>query len=79
MALISRFEERPLEPRRIHGDVVCGYAVTEIQGRRILQLETYGSHDRQIPGKVSQSLQLDLDGASELIRILERAYPDVRH
>ncbi len=75
MALISRFEERPLEPSRIHDGVVCGYAVAQVGGRRIIQLETYGSADRKMPGKVSQSLQLDEDGASELIRILEAAFP----
>lgn len=75
MALISRFEKRPLEPRRIHDGVLCGYAVAEVGGRRIIQLETYGSADRKIPGKVSQSLQLDEDGAKELIRILHRAFP----
>jgi hypothetical protein len=78
MALISRFEERSLEPRRIHDGVVCGYAVAHVGGRRIIQLETYGSPDRKIPGKVSQSLQLDEDGATELIRILERAFPNAR-
>lgn len=77
MALVKRFEERPIEPKRIHGEVVCGYVSTDLQGRRILQLETYGSPDREIPGKVSQSLQLDEDGARELKRILEMSFPGI--
>lgn len=75
MALVRRFETRPIEPKRVHDDVVCGYAVAHINGRRILQLETYGSADRKIPGKVSQSLQLDTEGARELKRILENSFP----
>lgn len=75
MALVKRFEARPIEPKRVHDAVVCGYASAVIQGRRILQLETYGSPDREIPGKVSQSLQVDEEGARTLKRILERAFP----
>lgn len=78
MALIARFEERPLDPRRVHEQVVCGYRATDIGGRRILQLETYGSENRQIPGKISQSLQLDEAAAGELKRILDRAFPRLR-
>jgi hypothetical protein len=75
LALIRLFEGRPLTPARVHDDVVCGYAAVEVGGQRILQLETYGSDDRKIPGKVSQSLQLDEDGARELKAILERSFP----
>jgi hypothetical protein len=49
MALISSFEERPLDPKRVHDDVVCGYAFANIGDRRILQLETYGADDQGIP------------------------------
>jgi hypothetical protein len=75
MALIIRYEERPLDPRRIHAGVVCGYRAVDLNGRRILQLETYGSPDRKMPDKVSQSLQLDESAAQELKRIIERAFP----
>ena len=75
MALIERFEERPLEPRRVHEPVVCGYAVRDIDGRRIVQLETYGSKNRAMPDKVSQTIQLDAESAMALSRILERAFP----
>ena len=76
MALIARFEQRPIEPTRVHADVLCGYAFADVGSRRILQLETYGSSERQIPGKVSQSLQLDEERARELKRIIEHAFPD---
>ena len=77
MALIARFEHRPLTPHRIHGEFLCGYNATQIGQRQILQLETYGSTDRKIPGKTSQSIQIDESGARELIKILRSAFPSI--
>jgi hypothetical protein len=77
MAFIARFEERPLEPQRVHDSVVCGYRAVDIGGQRILQLETYGTERRKKPGAISQSIQVDRPGASELKLILERAFADV--
>ena len=77
MALIGRFEERPLEPLRVHAEVLCGYRALMVEGRLILQLETYGSTSRKMPDKVSQSLQFDRSGAAEMKRILERSFPGI--
>jgi hypothetical protein len=77
MALIDRFEERPLEPTRVHDKVVCGYRAVTIGDQRILQLETYGSRARKVPGKVSQVIQLDEASARDLKHILERAFPQL--
>jgi hypothetical protein len=38
-------------------------------------LETYGSNSRAIPGKVSQSIELDEAGAAELMSIIGQAFP----
>jgi hypothetical protein len=77
MALIREFELRPLEPARLHDTVTCGFASATIAGQRILQLETYGTERRKVPGKVSQSIQLDEAGARELKKILERTFPGI--
>lgn len=77
MALVRRLEPRALEPKRIHDEVECGYAATIIEGQRILQLETYGSKNRKVPGTASQTLQFDRKGAAELKRIIERAFPGI--
>jgi hypothetical protein len=66
VALITKFEERSLEPKRVHGEVTCGYRAVTINGTPILQLETYGSSSRVMPDKVSQSIQLDRSAAAEL-------------
>lgn len=75
MALISRFEERSIYPTRIHDEGVCGFAAATIGTRRVLQLETYGSASRKIPGEVSQCIQLDDVAARELRRILDVCFP----
>jgi hypothetical protein len=77
MALIKRFEERPLEPKRVHGPVVCGYRAVQIGTEQILQMETYGSENRVSGEKVSQSIQVDEAGARELMKILQRSFPQI--
>jgi hypothetical protein len=74
MALIERFEQRDAGSERRHGEVTCGYRWFDVRGKRILQLDTYGSDERQIPGKISQSIQLDKEGARELLAIVNRAF-----
>ena len=76
MALIRSFEMRTLERGGIHPTRVdCEWAVFEQDGKRLLQLDTYGSDHRKDKGTVSQTLQLDWAGARELHRILQRAFP----
>jgi hypothetical protein len=55
--------------------VVCGVEVYEVGGRRVIQLDTYGAEDRDIPDKVSQTLQLDEAAARQLVKILQAAFP----
>ena len=49
----------------------------DIENKRILQLDTYGSEDRQIPDKVSQSIQIDREGAATLLKLIRDAFPGV--
>jgi hypothetical protein len=78
MATIKSFHEQPSIAGRVHPtSAECGYRAFDSGGRRFLQLDTYGSDDRAIPGKVSQSLQLDVESARQLTKILEGAFPDL--
>jgi hypothetical protein len=77
MALIRAFDHRPGGRVALRTEVECGWRVGEAGGKRLLHLETYGSEARDIPGKVSQSLELDIDGARELQRILRAAFPEL--
>jgi hypothetical protein len=76
MAIIERFERLNQKTFRIQPTaVVCHYAVFEPDaGKRILQLDTHGSKSRDIPGKVSQTLQLDQNQARALWEILRTEF-----
>lgn len=51
-------------------EVVCHYSSDTIGGRKLIQLDTFGSKERENPGKQSQTLQLDALQAEALIKIL---------
>ena len=78
MARIVRFTRLPKDRVGRHTDVECGYAVVEVEGKQALLLETYGSDERAVPGKTSQSLLMDEDAASRLMKLLAQAFPGVR-
>ncbi|MEV5004161.1 hypothetical protein [Streptomyces sp. NPDC055692] len=75
MALIKEFQSVSSDAQRLHGPVACGHRTFTVDGRRILQLDTYGSSERKILDKISQSIQLDADSARELLKIIEDSFP----
>jgi hypothetical protein len=75
MALIKSFTKLQQDSTRVHDAVDCGYRVFESAGKHYLQLDTYGSRDRALPGKTSQTIQLDEFGARELTSIIRAAFP----
>jgi hypothetical protein len=57
MAIVKRLTHQPLERDSKHTVVECTYSIVlESDGSKSLQLDTYGSNQRQIKGKKSQSL-----------------------
>lgn len=56
--------------------VACGYRTIDLSdGTKAVQLVTYGSEERKLTGKASQSIELDREHASALIAILQEAFP----
>ena len=74
MALIKGFEEKRRERRSIHDAIDATYSVFERDGRAFIQIDTYGRAEREVPGKVSQSLQFDEKSARELFDILRGTF-----
>ena len=60
-------------------EVDCEYTVVAEGGQRLLHLSTFGSDNRASSRKSSQSLQFDVDRARELIQIIDKAFPGIRH
>lgn len=78
MALISEFEVVSKQSSKVHKPVRCGYcSFLGDDHKRYLLLETYGSEDRQMPDKVSQSIELDEQGARQLMAIIRQEFPTI--
>lgn len=75
MALIRSLFRTHLKRYRVHPEVTCGYSLFVRNGATYLQLDTYGSAERKLLGKTSQSIQFDEDSARRLRELLDDAYP----
>ncbi|THF54247.1 methionyl-tRNA formyltransferase [Allorhizobium terrae] len=60
-----------MERNALHGEVSGTYSVFGQDERLVLQIDTYGSLERKIPGKKSQTVQFDRKSAEQLFRILK--------
>lgn len=75
MAFVVRVVEDDREIKNVHPThVECKYLVAERDGKKLFQLNTYGSSDREFPDKLSQTLQFGEDSAKELLRILKKEF-----
>lgn len=72
MARIDKFEEKSIERVSRHKPVSATFSIYDLDSKKVLQIDTYGSPDRQHPGKISQSIQLEEAGIQALRNILER-------
>lgn len=72
MARIDELKEKSIERVSRHKPVSATFSIYEIDGKPVLQIDTYGSPDRKIPGKVSQSIQFEEAGIAALKKLLDR-------
>ena len=71
MAIVETLQHRPLDRDVPHKKVDCTYSIViDAEGRKWLQLDTYGSIDREMPGKKSQSIRLSPEAIAQLKGIL---------
>ena len=71
MAVVHRLKHLVLEKDSPHTDVEGTYSiVSDEQGQRYLQVDTYGSTARQIPGKKSQSIRFSPEAIAQLKELL---------
>lgn len=74
MALIRSFTRKYMDRNSLHDEIEATYTIFERDGRVLLQIDTYGRETREIPGKKSQTIQLDREGAIALFRILKQEF-----
>ncbi len=72
MALVKNIIHQPLERDSKHSEVDCTYSlVVNSEGKKMLQIDTYGSSDRKILGKKSQSIRFSPEAIARLKEILK--------
>jgi hypothetical protein len=76
MAVIVSFESHPLRRPKLQPTQVAAYWSTfsADNGKRILQIDTRGSADRENVNKQSQTLQLTEESARALWELLGREF-----
>jgi hypothetical protein len=74
MALIKTFTRKDRDRVTLHDEIEATYSTFERDGRVLMQIDTYGRKTRQVPGKQSQTIQLDKRGAETLFGILKREF-----
>ena len=77
MARITQLTKVEKARSRLHEAVECSYSVLQIGGKTYIQIDTYGTKERDMVGVVSQSVQLDREAAKELKHILSAFFPDI--
>lgn len=71
MALVKILERITMTRNVVHDEVTATFTVFKSDsGDKVLQIDTYGSRSRQMPGKKSQSVQFGPEGISQLREIL---------
>lgn len=76
MAQINLSKIKRIDKQRnvIHAKVFSTYCVFEDCGEKYIQIDTYGNSDREMPEKISQSLQLDKATAKFLVNLLTKEF-----
>jgi len=71
MAIVRRLVRQTIDRDVRHTEVEATYTiVTDDYGNKYLQIDTYGSVSRKVPGKKSQSIRFAPEAIEELKRIL---------
>lgn len=79
MAFVTDIMPGPgADTTRMHRTCSATWRLADRAGERVLQLDTYGSPERQDQGTVSQSIQLDATRAQELLDVLRGVFPNLR-
>jgi hypothetical protein len=72
MAIVRHLEQQQLSVEAPHSETECTYSIlSDREGTNYLQIDTYGSRDRKIAGKKSQSIRFAPEAIRELRLILD--------
>jgi len=73
MAIVKNLTRINIDRDSGHTEVECTYTVIQgPEGEKYLQIDTYGSAVRKIPGKKSQSIRFSPEAIAQLREIIDR-------
>ncbi len=72
MAIVRKFEQLDLKANARHTETKGGFSIQGQDGEKFIQINTVGSDDRVIPGKVSQTLRLSKDAIEQLAELARK-------
>ncbi len=72
MAIIRKFDELELKANARHTETKGGWSIQGQDGEKFIQINTVGSDDRQIEGKVSQTLRLTKEAIEQLAELAKK-------
>lgn len=71
---IEKFRRIEEERNTIHTKVSATYTVFNAYGEKFFKIDTYGNSNRDMPEKISQSLQLDRKTAKHLLNLIKNTF-----
>ena len=71
---VAKIEKIDKERVTIHEKVYTTLSTFDSYGKHYVQIDTYGRSDREMQGKISQSIQLDESSAKYLFDLLKKEY-----
>ena len=78
MALLTALDKvGPSESRRKHSTCAGTWRRASRDGEPLIQIDTFGSPEREDPGTVSQSIQIDRATAAVLLDAIHKTFPDL--
>ncbi len=58
----------------VHTKVHATYTVFEMDGEKYFQIDTYGKNEREMPEKISQTIQFDKESAKFIVELLKKEF-----
>ena len=74
MAIVRKLVLQQLEVDAGHSEADGTYSRVTSRGERYLQIDTYGSRQRKMPGKKSQSIRFAPEAVEQLKAILAKHF-----
>ncbi len=71
---IKTIEKLNKERNFVHEKVYATYSSFDNMGEHYVQIDTYGKSDRDLPGKISQSIQLDYETGRFVYELLKNEF-----